>query len=74
MTKWFEHETNFRWAMMVGLGELWRLHWAPIREDLIYDFLQGIKSINEIQIKAVVRGQKVKVTYEMISKMQLLPC
>jgi hypothetical protein len=46
--------------MMVGLGGLWRLHWAPIIEDLVYDFLQGIKNMDKIQVKAVVRGQKVK--------------
>jgi len=42
--------------MMVGLGGLWRLHWAPIIEDLVYDFLQRIKSMDGIQVKAVVRG------------------
>jgi hypothetical protein len=49
------------------------LHWAPIRKELVYDFLRGIKSIDEMQIKAIVRGQKVKITREVISKM-LLPC
>jgi hypothetical protein len=73
MKKWFEFEDDFKWAMMVGLRGLWRLHWALVIEDLIYDFLKGMKSINEIQIKVIVRGQKVKITCEMISKMLLLP-
>jgi hypothetical protein len=56
MKKWFEFEDDFRWVMIVGFGALWRLHWAPIREDLVYDFLKGIKSVDEMQIKVVVRG------------------
>jgi hypothetical protein len=50
------------------------LHWAPIRKDLIYDFLRGIKSVYKIKIKAIIRGQKLKITHEVISKMLLLPC
>jgi hypothetical protein len=56
MKKWFEFENDFRWIMMVGLGGLWRLHWAPIREDLVYNFIRVIKSVDEMQIKVVVRG------------------
>ncbi len=59
--------------MMVGLRGLSRLHWAPIREDVIYDFLRGIKNIDKIQFKAIVKGQKVKITCGVISKMLLLP-
>lgn len=44
MNKWFEFEGDFRWGMMVGLRGLWRLHWAPIIEDLVYDFLHKVKS------------------------------
>jgi hypothetical protein len=55
MKKWFEFEDDFRWVMMVGFRGLWRLHWAPTREDLVYDFLRGIKSVDEMQIKIVVR-------------------
>jgi hypothetical protein len=73
MKRWFEFEDDFRWPMMVGLEGLWRFHWAPIREDLIYDFLKGIKSVDKIQIKAIVRGQKVKITHEVTSKMLRLP-
>jgi hypothetical protein len=50
-----EFEDDFRWVMMVGLGGLWRLHWAPIREDLVYDFLKGIKSGIKMQFKVVVK-------------------
>jgi hypothetical protein len=56
MKKWFEFEGDFKWVMVVGLGGLWRLHLAPIIEDFIYGFLKGIKSVDEIQIKVVVRG------------------
>jgi hypothetical protein len=48
MEKWFEFEDDFRWAMIVGLKGLWRLHLAPMRKDLVYDFLRGIKSVNEM--------------------------
>jgi hypothetical protein len=56
MKKWFEFEDDFRWVMMVGFGGLWRLHKAPIREDLVYDFLRGIKSVDKMQIKIIVKG------------------
>lgn len=69
MKRWFIFEDDFRWPMMVGLEGLWSLHWAPIREDLIYGFLRGIKNVDMIQIKAIVRGQKVKIIREVISKM-----
>jgi hypothetical protein len=74
MNKWFEFEDDFKWTMMIGLGGLWRLHLAPIREGLIYDFLKGIKCVYKMQIKAIVRGQKVKIIHEVISEMLLLPC
>ncbi len=48
MKKGFEFEDDFRWAMIVGLKGLWRLHLAPMREDLVYDFLRGIKSVDEM--------------------------
>ncbi len=50
------------------------MHWAPIKKDIIYDFFKGFKNINEVQIKAIVRGQKVKITHEVIFEMLLLPC
>jgi hypothetical protein len=40
MKKWFEIKDDFRWAMMVGLRGLWRLHWGPIRKYLVYDFVK----------------------------------
>jgi hypothetical protein len=43
-------------GQMVGLGGLWRLHWAPIQEDLVYDFLRGLKSIDEVEIRVMVQG------------------
>lgn len=54
---------------MVGLRGLWRLHWGPIREDLVYDFF---KEFNEMEIKVIVHMQKVKITNEMISEMMWL--
>jgi hypothetical protein len=59
--------------MMVGLRGLWSLHLASIREDVIYDFLKGINNIDEIQIKVVIQGQKIKITRGVISEMLLLP-
>ncbi len=52
---------------------MWRLHGGPIRKDFVYDFFRGIKSIDKMHIKALVRGQTVKITCEVISKM-LLHC
>ncbi len=46
---------------MVGLGMLWRFHWGPIRVHLIHAFFLGIKSVDEMEIKAIVHGQKVKL-------------
>jgi hypothetical protein len=40
----------------IGLRRLWRLQWAPIRENLVYDFLKGIISVDKVQIKTIVRG------------------
>jgi hypothetical protein len=37
---------------MVGLKGLWKLHWGPIREDLVYDFLRGLKNVDKMEIKA----------------------
>jgi hypothetical protein len=64
---------DFKWAIMVGLGGLWRLHWGPIKVDLVYDFLLGIKNVNKIEIKAMLCGQKVKITHEVIFEMLQLP-
>lgn len=61
MKRWFKIGNDFRWAMMVGLGMLWRFHWGPIRVDLIHVFFLGIKSVDEMEIKAIVHGQKVKL-------------
>jgi hypothetical protein len=66
MKSWFKIKDDFKWAIMVGLGGLWRLHWGPIKVYFIYDFLLGIKNVNKIDIKAMVHGQKVKITHEVI--------
>jgi hypothetical protein len=49
------------------------LHWGPIRKNLVYDFLRGFKSVDEMEIKVIMCGQKVKITNEVISKMLQLP-
>ncbi len=54
---------------MVGLRGLWRLHWGPIREDLVCDFLRGFKNINETEIKAIMHRKKVKIVDEVIFEM-----
>jgi hypothetical protein len=39
----------------------------------MYEFLRGLKNVDEVKIKVVVHGQKVKITREVISEMlQLL--
>jgi hypothetical protein len=58
--------------MMVGLRGVWRLHWGPIRKDLVYDFLKGFKNVDEMEIKVIVHKQKVKITNEMIYEMMWL--
>ncbi len=39
----------------------------------MYDFLRGFKNVNEMEIKVILCGQKVKITDEVISKMLQLP-
>jgi len=56
MKSWFKMKNDFRWAIMVGLGGLWRLHWGPIKVDLVYDFLLGITNVNKININVMVHG------------------
>jgi hypothetical protein len=56
MKKMLEIEDDFRWATMLGLRGFWRLHCAPIQEELVYDFLKGFKSIDEVEIRAIVQG------------------
>jgi hypothetical protein len=32
----------------------------------VYDFLRGLKNIDEVEIRVVVWGHKVKITHEVI--------
>ncbi len=44
-----------------------------MRKCLVHDFLRGIKSVNDMQIKVMVKRQKVKITRDVIFEMlQLL--
>lgn len=66
-------KNDFRWAMMVRLRGSWRLHWGPIQVDFVYAFVLGIINVNEVDIKATVHEQKVKITEEVIFEMFHLP-
>jgi hypothetical protein len=38
----------------------------------VYDFLKGFKSVDEMEIKAIMHRQKVKIIDEMIFEMMWL--
>jgi hypothetical protein len=41
-------DDKIKGTMEVALG--------PIQEDLVYDFLRGLKNINEVEVRVVLRG------------------
>ncbi len=60
------HNRKIKGIMEVTLGSQQR--------RLVYDFPQGIKNKDEIEINKLVKGQKVKINCGVIYKMLLLPC
>lgn len=73
MKKWLELADDYKWVVMVGLDGLWKLHWVPIREDLLFVFLLGLRKVDDVRIKSKLLGQTVEITRQVISEMLIVP-